>query len=66
MVWSTGDGLKLVIEPPENYGKQLRYYNGWKSAHHINCVIVFSVDGKIRVGVLDAPRNFHDNNIADY
>ena len=65
-VWGAGDGLKLFIEPPLSYQKQLRYYNGWKAAHFISCVFVFSVDGKIRVAILNAPGNFHDSNIADY
>ena len=65
-VWGAADGLKLLIEPPESYDRQLRYYNGWKASHFINCAFTFSVDGKIRVAVLNAPGNFHDSNIADY
>ena len=65
-MWGAGDGLKLLIEPPLSYQKQLRYYNGWKAAHFITCVFVFSVDRKIRAAVLNAPGNFHDSNIADY
>ena len=45
-VWGAGDGIKLFIEPPQSYMKQLRYYNGWKAAHFISCVFVFSVSGK--------------------
>ena len=65
-VWGTADGLKLLIEPPGSYDRQLRYYNGWKASHFINYAFTFSVDGKIRVAVLNAPGNFHDSNIADY
>ena len=65
-VWGAADGLKLLIEPPLSYEKQLRYYNGWKCDHYINCAFTFSVDGKIRIAVLNAPGNFHDSNIADY
>ena len=65
-VWGAADGLKLLIEPPKGYNRQLRYYNGWKCEHYINCAFTFSVDGKIRIAVLNAPGNFHDSNIADY
>ena len=65
-VWGAGDGLKLFIDAPTSYSKQLRYYNGWKCSHYISCVFVFSVDGKIRVAILNAPGNFHDSTIADY
>ena len=65
-VWGAADGLKLMIEPPKGYNRQLRYYNGWKCEHYVNCAFTFSVDGKIRIAVLNAPGNFHDSNIADY
>ena len=65
-VWGAADGLKLLIEAPYSYSKQLRYYNGWKAGHFVNCVFVFSVDGKIRLCVLNAPGCFHDSHMADY
>lgn len=64
-VWGAADGLKLLIAPPVGYEKQLRFYNGWKADHFISCAFAFSVDGKIRVAILNAPGNFHDSNIAD-
>ena len=65
-VWGACDGLKLLIEPPQSYSKQRRYYNRWTHGHYISCAFVFSVDGKIRMSVLNAPGNFHGNTLADY
>ena len=40
-VWGAGDGLNLLIDPPNNYRKQIRYYNKWKALRIVNCVFVF-------------------------
>ena len=65
-VWAAADGVKLLVEAPEDYDQQLRYYNGWTHGHYINCAFLFAVDGKIRSAVLNAPGCFHDSNMADY
>ena len=65
-MWGASDGINLLIEPPHNHERQLRYYSGWKAGNFVNYVFTFSVDGKIRIAVLNAPGNFHDSNIADY
>ena len=66
-VWGAADGLKLLIEALcSSYSKQLRYYNGWKAGHFVNCAFVFSVDGKILLCVLNAPGCFHDSHMAYY
>ena len=64
--WSAYDGLKLLIQEPTVDQKQNQLYNGWKHTHNINCVFVFSPDGKIRLALLNAPGTFHDSTMADY
>ena len=59
------DGLKLLVEAPESYYEQERYYNGWKADHYVNCIFMFTVDGKIIIAILSAPGSFHDSTIAD-
>ena len=46
--------------------KQNKFYNGWHHSHNVNCVFVFSPDGKIRMCLLNAPGTFHDSTMADY
>ena len=65
-VVGAADGLKLLVEAPINWKKQEKFFNGWKQAHYINCVFLFTVDGKIRVAIINAPGSFHDSTIADY
>ena len=65
-VWGASDGLKLLIQEPIDDRKQNQLYNGWKHTHNINCVFVFSPDGKIRLALLNAPGTFHDSTMADY
>ena len=60
------DGLKLLIEAPQNWAVQEKFWNFWKQDHYINCVFVFTVDSKIRVAVINAPGSFHDSTIAGY
>ena len=60
------DGLKILVESPVNWAVQEKFFNGWKQDHYVNCVFLFTVDGKIRVAVVNAPGSFHDSTIADY
>ena len=65
-VWAAADGLKLLIHPPSSHAKQNMFFNGWKHTHNVNCLFVFSPDGKIRICLLNAPGTFHDSTMADY
>ena len=65
-VWAAADGLKLLIQEPTDNAKQNQLFNGWKHSHNINCIFVFSPDGKIRFCLLNAPGTFHDSTMADY
>ena len=65
-VWAAADGLKLPIQAPTDFMKQNKFYNGWHHSHNVNCVFVFSPDGKIRMCLLNAPGTFHDSTMADY
>ena len=60
------DGLKLLVESPSSWLDQEKFYNGWKAEHYVNSVFMFTVDGKIRVAILNAPGAFHDSTISDY
>ena len=60
------DGLKLLIELPCNWTKQVHYFNGWNSNHYVNQIFMLTVDGEIRIAVVDAPGCFYDLTIADY
>ena len=65
-VWAAADGLKLLIQKSTDERKQNMHYNGWKSGHYINCVFVYTPDGKIALCVLNAPGTFHYSTMAHY
>jgi hypothetical protein len=65
-VWGAADGLKLLIQEPTDDAKQNQYFNGWKHSHNMNCVFIFSPDGKICLCLLSAPGTFHDSMMADH
>ena len=65
-VWAAADGLKLLIQKCNDEQKQNYHYNGWKSGHYINCVFVYTMDGKISLCLFNAPGTFHDSTMADY
>ena len=65
-IWAAANGLKLLIQDPNEDAKQNWLFNGWKHTHNINCVFVFSPDGKIWLCLINVSGTFHDSTIADY
>ena len=65
-VWGAADAIKLLIQQPASHQKQLQFYNGWKSDHSVKMILVFSVDGKVRISIINGPGNFHDSSLSEY
>jgi DDE superfamily endonuclease len=42
------------------------YYNGWHHCHYVTNVLVFSVDGRIIHGIMNAPGSLHDSTLAEW
>jgi hypothetical protein len=63
-VWSTMDGLKLLIEVSGDNQTQNRFYNGWTHDHYVSGVFVFCPDGTICIASFNAPGCMHDSLIA--
>lgn len=42
------------------------FYNGWKSGHHVNPMLVFALDGQIQICTLNCHGCWHDSNKVDY
>ena len=60
-VWGAADGLKIPLQSSSIYGVQNQYYNGWTGGTYVNCVFVFSPDGRIRICMLNCPGSWHDS-----
>ena len=65
-VWAAADSLKLLIQEPTEDTTQNQLFNGWKDTHNINCVFVFSPNGKIRLCLINSPGTFHESTMANY
>jgi hypothetical protein len=60
------DGLKLHFEQHHDLDEQSMYYNGWHHCHYISNLLVFSIDGRIIGGLLNAPGSLHDSTLAEW
>ncbi|KAG6848622.1 hypothetical protein H0H93_015417 [Arthromyces matolae] len=58
------DGLSLAVEESDDPEIENATYNGWKSDHRINNVLVFSPKGDIMMAVLNCPGSWHDSHVA--
>jgi DDE superfamily endonuclease len=65
-VYAVADGLKLYFESTSDMDEQSMYYNGWKAAHFITNLFVFSADGRCIAAVLNAPGSLHDSTLAQW
>jgi DDE superfamily endonuclease len=65
-VFAFADGLKLYFESTGDLDEQSMYYNGWKSAHFITNLFVFSADGICISAVVNAPGSLHDSTLAEW
>jgi DDE superfamily endonuclease len=65
-VYCVADGLKLHFEQHSDLDEQSMYYNGWHHCHYVTNLIVFSIDGRIISGVLNAPGSLHDSTLAEW
>ena len=65
-IWAAADGINLLMQESAEDSKQNQLYNRWKHTHNINCVFVFSPDGKIWLCGVNAPDTFHSSTMADY
>ncbi|KAF8805213.1 hypothetical protein BYT27DRAFT_7224925 [Phlegmacium glaucopus] len=58
------DGLSLLAQESDDPEIENATYNGWKTAHCINNVLVFSPEGVIISAVINAPGSWHDAHVA--
>jgi DDE superfamily endonuclease len=65
-VFAIAVGMKLFFESTSDQGEQGMYYNGWKSAHFITNLFVFSCDCRCISAVLNAPGSLHDSTLAEW
>jgi DDE superfamily endonuclease len=65
-VYAFADGLKLFFESTTDRDEQSMYYNGWKHAHFVTNLFVFSADGRCIAAVLNAPGSLHDSTLAEW
>jgi hypothetical protein len=66
VVWGAMDGLKLTFQKANNGIELNHFYNGWTHGHNIDCLFVFSPDGRIRVSLINCPSSMHDSTMAQY
>jgi hypothetical protein len=65
-VYCVADGLKLHFEKHSDLDEQSMYYNGWHHCHYVTNVLVFSIDGRIIHGLMNAPGSLHDSTLAEW
>ncbi len=57
LVWVTLDGLNLNIQSTKDDKVQSIYYNGWMHGHCSSSVLIFGIDGLIRICSAMSMRN---------
>jgi hypothetical protein len=65
-VYCVADGLKLHFQQHNDLDEQSMYYNGWHHCHYVTNVLVFSIDGRIIHGLMNAPGSLHDSTWAEW
>lgn len=65
-VWAAMDGLKTLIQSSGDDLTQNKFHNGWKNAHYVNSLFLFSADGKVRAVVFNVPGVVHDSTMAEW
>lgn len=63
-IWSTMDGVKLMLECSGDDDEQHWFYNGWTCDHCIGAVLVFCPDCTIPICCYNVPGTVHDSLIA--
>jgi DDE superfamily endonuclease len=65
-VYCVADGLELHFQQHNDLDEQSMYYNGWHHCHYVTNVLVFSIDGRIIHGLMNAPGSLHDSTWAEW
>jgi len=46
--------------------EQGMFYNGWQHAHYVTNLLVFAIDGRVIMAVMNAPGSIHDSTLAEW
>ena len=66
LIGGAGDGVKLTIGQAISFAQQEPFYNSWAAGCFVNCIFVFSVDGRIRICTINCPGSWHNSHNSDY
>ncbi|KAL0056665.1 hypothetical protein AAF712_016730 [Marasmius tenuissimus] len=58
------NGLSLPVQVSEDVEIENATYNGWKTEHRVNNILVFSPRGAIIDAHINAPGSWHDSHVA--